>query len=156
MHLTSMPHVYLRTDLRNTSIESASLAGIGQSSTHTVSSNILAKIPVSFDYINYVAPGTDEFFIYLPQKNIPSIRLFLTDHKGRRLGRSINSTNSLTAAGSGTKQSSIGPLSFTATLRIDSVQRSQPNTIQTPGLPRSIPGRKLGPGFVTSEMTLAE
>ena len=105
---------------------------------------------MAHEYIQYVAPGVDEFFMYLPQKSIPSIRLFITDHKGRPLGRPANS-GSNTAAGTGTKQSVTGPMHFTATLRIDTVQRSPPGTLRTPNIPRNIPGSKVGPQYLLSE-----
>ena len=105
---------------------------------------------MSYEYINYAAPGSDEFFVFLPQKNISSMRFFLTDHKGRPLGRMAGS-NSKTASGTGTGQSTTGPMHFTATVRIDTVQRTPPNTLKTDPIPRPIPGRNLGPGYVQKE-----
>jgi len=141
MQLTSLPHLYVRTDLHNTAIQSSSLNGTG-SSTHTISSNILAKIPMSFSQINYAAPGIDEFFMYLPQRTISSLRLTLTDHKNRALGRV------------GNNQGKTGPLFFTATIRVDVIQRTPPNTLKSTPIPRSIPGSKLGPGFLRDELML--
>ena len=100
--------------------------------------------------MNYAAPGSDEFFVYLPQKSISSMKFFLTDHKGRPLGRMAGSS-SKTASGSGVGQSTTGPMHFTATLRIDTVQRSQPNTLKTNPISRPIAGRNLGPGYVQKE-----
>ena len=152
MQKTSFPHLYVRTDLRNTAIESSSLSGaLGNTSTHTISSNILAKIPMSYEYIQYVAPGIDEFFMYLPQRTLSSMRLFLTDHKGRPLGRQAGS-NSKTAAGTGTTQSVTGPMHFTATIRIDTIQRHPPGHLKTQPIPRSIPASKVGPGYLLSEI----
>ena len=85
----------------------------------------------------------DEFFVYLPQKSLSSLRLFLTDSKGRPLGRIANST-SKTAAGSGTAQSTKGNLHFSATLRLDTMQKQHPNTIRTQKEPQTIPGRFTG------------
>ena len=152
MQRTSFPHLFVRTDLRNTAIESSSLSGaLGSTSTHTISSNILAKIPMSYEYIQYAAPGIDEFFMYLPQRTISSMRLFLTDHKGRLLGRQAGS-GSQTAAGTGTKQSTVGPMHFTCTIRIDTIQRHPPGHLKTPPIPRSIPASKVGPGYLLGEI----
>jgi hypothetical protein len=152
MQRTSFPHLYVRTDLRNTSIESSSLSGaLGSTSTHTISSNILAKIPMTYEYIQYVSPGIDEFFVFLPQRTISSMRLFITDHKGRPLGRKAGS-GSKTAAGSGTKQSTVGPLHFSATIRIDTIQRFPPGHLKTPPIPKSIPASKVGPNYLLGEI----
>ena len=152
MQRTSFPHLYVRTDLRNTSIESSSLSGaLGSTSTHTISSNILAKIPMSYEYIQYAQPGIDEFFMYLPQRTISSMKLFLTDHKGRPLGRQAGS-GSNTAAGTGAKQSTAGPMHFSATIRIDTIQRMPPGHLKTPSIPRSVPASKVGPGYLLGEI----
>ena len=139
-------HIYVRTDLRSNNVETASLsAATGPYSAHTLSSNILAKVPVDIEFVQFSNAGsTDEFFVTLAQRGLSSMRLYLTDSKGRPLGRPAGS-GSKTAAGSGSAQSTLGNLSFTATLRIDVIQASQPNELQTPSIPRPIPGRFIKP-----------
>ena len=139
-------HVYVRTDLRSNNVETSSLsAGTGPYDSHTLTSNILAKIPVDIEFCQFTNAGsTDEYFVTLPQRGLSNLRLYLTDSKGRPLGRPSGSA-SKTAAGTGTAQSTLGNLSFTATLRIDVIQASQPNELQTPPIPRPIPGRFIRP-----------
>ena len=87
------------------------------------------------------------FGTYGPQKDVGVgmiFRLFLTDSRGRPLGRTPGS-NSKTAAGGGTAQSTTGNLSFSCTLRLDVIQKMQPNTLQTPKPQQPIPARFTGP-----------
>ena len=139
MHTVTDPNMYLRTDLRSTNIEMASLsAARGPFDGHTLSSNVLAKIPLQREVISMVASGPhDEFFVFLPQKSISTLRLYLTDHKGRPLGRPYGSA-SKTAAGTGAAQSLTGSLHFSATLRLDVIQRTPPHHLHTRPIPRRI------------------
>ena len=139
MQLTSLKHVYVRTDLTNTSLQSSSLNGVRAPSTHTINSNILAKIPMELRDVSYAA-FYDEFFITLPQHTISSIRLFLTDHKGRPL------------AMLGANHATTGPMHFTATLRIDTIMRTPPGTLKTRPIPKTVPTSKLGPFYATNDM----
>ena len=142
MQLTSMKHMYLRCDLPNTNLQSSSLSNTDHGDHHTVNSNILAKIPMGFTQINYVSPVESEFFLNLSQKTIPSVRLFLTDHRGRSIPK-LNAQHALH-----------GPMHFSATIRFDTILRTPPNTLKTPGISRTVPGSKLGPGFVTNKVYL--
>ena len=139
-------HIFLRTDLRNNNIETASLSSAtGPYQCHTLTSNIIAKIPIDVEFCSMVQSGPhDEFFVTLPQRSLNTLRLFLTDSKGRPLGRIAGSTDR-TAAGTGTAQSTTGNLHFSCTLRLDVIQKQMPNTIQTPPVPQPIPGRFTGP-----------
>ena len=139
-------HIFLRTDLRNNNIETASLSSAtGPYQCHTLTSNIIAKIPIDVEFCSMVQSGPhDEFFVTLPQRSLNTLRLFLTDSKGRPLGRTAGSTGR-TAAGTGTAQSTTGNLHFSCTLRLDVIQKQMPNTIQTPPVPQPIPGRFTGP-----------
>ena len=139
-------HIFVRTDLRSNNIESASLSSAtGPYQCHTLTSNILAKIPIDVEFCSMTQSGPhDEFFCMLGQRSLTSLRLFLTDSRGRPLGRSAGST-SKTAAGIGTAQSTLGNLSFQCTLRLDVIQKMMPNTLQTAKPPQPIPGRFSGP-----------
>ena len=148
MQKTSDPYIYLRTDLRNNNIESKSLSGsLGTTSGHTLTSNIIAKIPNDFEHIHFVQSGAhDEHFAFLPQKNLSTIRLFLTDHAGRPLGDRSANSQSQTAFGAGLSQSISGNLFFQATLRIDTILRSPPSQLQTRPIPQTITDQtKIGP-----------
>ena len=84
---------------------------------------------------------TDRVFeLPLGQSNVSAIRLFITDRHGRPLGRGFNDP-SLTATGTGTKQSELGNLNFSCVIRADVVQISSPNVGRTPE------GKDRGNGF---------
>ena len=140
-------HLYVRTDVNNNNIETASLsAATGPYQTHTLTSNILAKIPLDVEFCAFSSSSAvDEFYVNLRQKEISTLRLFLTDSKGRKLGRNSESAASQTAAGTGSAQSTRGNLFFSATLRIDVIRRMQVNELQSAPIPRPIPSRRIGP-----------
>ena len=140
MQKTSLKHIYMRTDLKNTNLQSSSLNGAQAPSTHTTNSNILAKFPMAFEQINYASPGQDEFFIFLPQHTISSLRLYLTDHRNRPLARN------------GPNQATSGPMHFTATVRIDTLMRTPPAQLKTRPIPKTVPTRNLGPFYVTNDL----
>ena len=134
--------VYLRCiGIPNTSIESLGL--MNPSETHrtdTTDSDILAKIPVDVEYCNYDAQSGREFFMNIRQKNVANLRLRLTDRHNRPLGRAFNSS-ALTASGSGTKQSTLGNLSFSAVIRVDVVQQRQIHELETTPVPERTASR---------------
>ena len=131
MQRHSEAHVFLRTDLSSSNIETASLASSsGPYSSHTLGSNILGMFELDTEYIHFTSSTDSEFSIVLTQRNLSSLRLYLTDSKNRPLGRASGSSNQ-TAAGLGLAQSTLGNLSFTAMIRIDIMQFSVPRGLQT-------------------------
>ena len=124
--------VYLRAGgLPNTSLESTSLAHPTENHrTDTVESDILARIPVDVEYCNFDAQVGREYFMNTRQKQINVLNLRLTDSKNRPLGRAFGSS-SKTAAGSGTEQSTLGNLSFSAVIRVDVVQQREIKELET-------------------------
>ena len=137
-------HIYLRTDLPSTNIETASLSSAtGPYQSHTLGSNILGFFEVDHEYIHFESFTDSEFFLVLTQRNLSSIRLFLTDAKNRPLGRGAGS-GSKTAAGSGSSQSTLGNLSFKALIRIDTVQATIPRMLNSKPTPRFVNAKKTG------------
>ena len=134
--------VYLRcTGLPNTNIETQGLNDPSERfNTDTIDSDILAKIPVDVEYCNYDAPTLRDFFINIRQKSVASLRLRLTDRHNRPLGRAYRSS-SLTATGTGTKQSTLGNLSFSAVIRLDIIQQRHILELDTPSIPQTTPSR---------------
>ena len=130
-------HVYLRCGQQNNGIETAVLSdGTGPYLTQTLTSNIMAKIPVGIETTSCFANAEREYFVNLQQRRLSTLTLFLTDSRNRPLGRLAGSASG-TAAGSQTGgllnsnlQSTQGNLFFTATIRIDVVQVSFPNQLQ--------------------------
>tara|TARA_R100000278_G_scaffold109630_3_gene86690 strand:- start:69 stop:1142 length:1074 start_codon:yes stop_codon:yes gene_type:complete len=141
MQRSTDSHITLRCSLPNTNIETSSFAG-GNLNSHTMSSNILAMIPVDFEFTQFNSSTDNEFFLNLTTQNLSSLRLFLRDHKNRPLGRLLGSS-SQTAAGSGTSQSTLGNLNFRAIIRIDVIQQMIPRTLHSKPEPQTIPGRFL-------------
>ena len=151
MQLVTEPHVYLRCSLGQNGLES-SILGTDDTTYNNdiVGSNILAKIQRNVENYSYSGNSPDEFFLTLQQRKLNSIGLFLTDSKSRPLGRAKGAGTG-TAAGLETtaganseinylseKQSSLGNLYFTATIRIDIIKMSSPNKLESepPSLPQ--------------------
>jgi hypothetical protein len=160
MQLTSEPHVYLRTTLGQNGLESAILARDDTNyNSEIIGSDILAKIPRNLESFTYEANGnTEDFFIYYQQRKLNQIRLYLTDSKGRPIGRpgvadTLTVFGSGTAAGLESAPPSIPPLStdrttfvkatqntqgnmyFTSTLKIQIIKKSSPTLLETPMIP---------------------
>ena len=160
MQLTTEPHVYLRTTLGQNGLESSILARDDVNyNTEIIGSDILAKIPRNLESFTYVANGSAaDFFIYYQQRKLNQIRLYLTDSKGRPIGRA-GVADTLTVFGSGTaaglegtapsipplttdrltfvntKQNTLGNMYFTATLKIEIIKKSSPTLLDFPPPP---------------------
>ena len=170
MQLTSEPHVYLRTTLGQNGLESAVLSKDATSyNTEIIGSDILAKIPRNLESFSYSANGgNDDFFILYQQRKLNQIRLYLTDSKGRPIGRpgvadTVAALTSGTAAGLegtapsipplstdkitfvNTDQNTIGNMYFTTTLKVEIIKKSSPQLLETepPPLP-PIPSKASG------------
>lgn len=160
MQLTSEPHVYLRTTLGQNGLESAVLSKDATSyNTEIIGSDILAKIPRNLESFSYSANGgNDDFFILYQQRKLNQIRLYLTDSKGRPIGRpgiadTIAALTSGTAAGLegtapaipplstdkitfvNTDQNTTGNMYFTTTLKVEIIKKSTPQLLETEAPP---------------------
>ena len=144
MQRTTEHHVFLRTDLPSTNIESASLSqATGPYDSHTLGSNIFAMLPLDVEYVSYESQTASEYTMLLTTRQLSAIKLYLTDSKNRPLGRVAHS-GSKTAAGSGTAQSTLGNLSFRAMIRLDVVQVALPGTLQSRPVQRTTPAKSTG------------
>lgn len=157
MQLVTEPHVYLRCTLGQNGLESSILASDETVyNNDIVASNILAKIARTTESFSYAGNQSGEFFVTLQQRKLNSIGLFLTDSKSRPIGRSKNSGTGTSAGLEATpvgdtlpyeseKQSTLGNLYFTATIRIDIVKVYNPNTLgsEPPPMPQ-FPSRASG------------
>jgi len=134
------PYIYLRCGAVNSNLESAVLSNDdGKYNKDVINSNILAKIPKDVEFCNYEIKE-NEFFIKLQQRNLSTLRLFLTDSKGRKIGRKFR-THDQTAAGTGANQSTLGNLFFNATLRFDIIKTQNKHYLETKPLPPPLPAR---------------
>lgn len=149
---TAEPFVYLRCNLSQTGgLETAGLSTdlITKSTNNSdiTVSNILGKFRRDTEFISYSSTGDDEFFINLQQRKLSSMKLTLTDSKGRAIGQP---TNGGTSAGlqSGidtfvsTKQDTLGNLNFSATIRVDIIHMNTIAKLETAPLPLPLPARK--------------
>ena len=126
----SQHHIYLRTSLTNTNIETAGFGSPGfDPQMDTDHSSILGRIPLQDEVIFYEAQTGREYFLNLRQKNVSFMKLYLTDEHNRALP--------LFAGQNAHK----GTCRFTATLRIDVVQVRMPNEFETPPYVSGIPPR---------------
>lgn len=147
MQLSTDSHICLRTDLPNSNIETSSfMRGTGPHNykSQTLSSNILAMIPQDTQFTNFTTATDNEYFLYSTVRNLTSMRLFLTDHRGRKLGRNEHNRGTGTAAGIGLYQSTLGNLSFRAVIRVDVIQALIPNTLQSEPFKPTVPARLTG------------
>ena len=94
-------------------------------------SDILGRVVVDREYVQYTAQTGREFFLDIHQKNMSNLRLKLTDSRNRPLVRS----------GSGTQQATLGNLEFSAVIRIDVIKKKQVNELETVRHEPSVPAR---------------
>jgi hypothetical protein len=129
----TIEHVYMRClGIPNTSIETLGLADPTEShKSDTTDSDILARVPVATEYCTYEAQSGREFFMNIRQKVVPNLHFRLTDRHNRPLGRGSSNASSKTASGSGSNQSTLGNLSFSAVIRFDIIQQRHIKELET-------------------------
>ena len=151
MQRLSDPYVYLRCNNAQNGLEMSVLSNDrGTYATDVLNSDILAKLFKDTEFINYDSNTGNEYFIHLQQRKVSNLRLFLTDSKGRKLGRTSAERNLGTAAGlvdasldfENNNQSTLGNLYFTAVLRVDIVKNSMPVKLETPRIQPLLPARE--------------
>ncbi len=143
------PNVYVRVGNTQNGLESIVLSDpVGDTSTgryvgESLNSNILAKIHRDVEFISFETGSSDEYFVNLQQRRLSTLRIFLTDARGRPLGRPIHSTSG-TASGledangdvESDEQSTIGNLFFSATIKCEIIKVRDPHMLQsTPPAP---------------------
>ena len=138
---SSEEHIFLRCDLPNNNLESASYTvSKTDHSTHVVSSDILAKIPIDHEFCNYNSMTGKEFLLNIPNKSINTMRFTLRDSKDRFIGRASGNTS----AGSGTTQNTLGSLNCSFVLKIEIIQSYNPRKLITEPVPTPINAKKIG------------
>ena len=151
MQRMSDPFVYVRCENTSNGLEMSVLdSASGATGPDVVNSNILAKINRDVEFISYSAQQDLEFFLNLQQRRLSHLHLFLTDSKGRRLGR-LTGNESGTAAGredladdsfTSDLQSTQGNLFFTAVMRVDVIRVRDPKGLETVPPPFPQPARE--------------
>ena len=138
---STMPFVYIRAPgVLNTNIETQGLRNSSDNHNSDVAhSDILGRAVVeSNEWVQFTAQSERDFFIDIHQKQLNVLRLRLTDSKNRSIGRR-GGTN--TATGTGTEQSTLGNLSFSAVLRFDIIKRKSVHHLETEHYQPPIPAR---------------
>ena len=136
------PYVYLRCNNAQNGLEMSVLSNDrGSYNADIINSDILAKVFKDVEFINYISATGEEYFMNLQQRKLSNLRLFLTDSKGRKLGRLSTERDLGTAAGKETSgvfdnkfQSTLGNLYFTAVLRVDIIKMFEPAKLQSVGV----------------------
>jgi hypothetical protein len=151
MQRLSDPYVYLRCNNAQSGLEMSVLSNDrGRYNTDIINSDIFAKLFNNVEYINYESNTGEEYFINLQQRKLANLRLFLTDSKGRKLGRTSEQRNLGTAAGltdsnlnfESNSQSKTGNLNFTAVIRVDIIKNRSPVKLESEGIAPAKPARK--------------
>jgi len=151
MQRMSDPYVYLRCENVSNGLEMSVLdSAIGAAGPDVINSNILAKISRDVEFISYNAQTDMEYFLNLQQRRLSHLHLFLTDSKGRKLGR-LPGNESGTAAGredlaedsfTSDVQSTQGNLYFTAVVKVDVIRVRNPKGLETVPPPFPHPARE--------------
>tara|TARA_R110001599_G_scaffold220152_1_gene418486 strand:- start:533 stop:1693 length:1161 start_codon:yes stop_codon:yes gene_type:complete len=160
MQRLSDPYVYLRCNNAQNGLEMSVLSNDrGLYNADIINSDIFAKLFKDVEYINYESNTGDEYFLNLQQRKLANLRLFLTDSKGRKLGRTSGQRDLGTAAGlldssldfESNLQNKTGNLNFTAVIRVDIVKNRNPVKLESEGLPPALPARKTQSTLVWSD-----
>ncbi len=150
----SLNHLYLRTDLVSTGIETHSLSSTFRNRSHNdaITSSILARIPINDimlgSAINYDSQVGQEFFIHCKQKVINTIRFRLTDNHDQAL-TTLGGGKTATGARDvsyqllplAANQSTLGNMSFTCVIRVDIVRDTTPELLKTKPYQNPVPAR---------------
>ena len=151
MQRLSDPYVYLRCNNAQSGLEMSVLSNDrGIYNSDIINSDIFAKLFRDVEYINYESNTGEEYFMNLQQRKLANLRLFLTDSKGRKLGRTSTQRDLGTAAGltdssldfESNLQNKTGNLFFTAVIRVDIVKNRSPVKLETEGIRPPLPARE--------------
>lgn len=147
MQRMSDPYVYVRCENVSNGLEMGVLdSAKGVPNADVINSNILGKVFRDVEFISYHSQTGDEYFINLQQRRLSHLHLFLTDSKGRRLGRLTGDTSNTAAGRAGSaedsfasdNQATTGNLYFTAVVKVDVIRVRTPQGLQSapPGFPQ--------------------
>ena len=151
MQRLSDPYVYLRCNNAQSGLEMSVLSNDrGLYNSDIINSDIFAKLFKHVEYINYESNTGDEYFINLQQRKLASLRFFLTDSKGRKLGRTSGQRDLGTAAGltdtnlafESNTQNKTGNLNFTAVIRVEIIKNRSPVKLESEGIAPPLPARR--------------
>jgi len=119
---------YLRCDAVNNNLEMAGLS-LGLMPTNVSSiltSDCFAKIFIDHEFCQYNTGTGKEFMLNLPNRTINSLHFYITDSKGRPLGRAIGSQSSTSA---GSAQTTTGNFNCSFVVKVEIIQAFRPNKL---------------------------
>ena len=157
MQRLSDPYVYLRCNNAQSGLEMSVLSNDrGLYNSDIINSDIFAKLFKDVEYINYESNTGEEYFMNLQQRKLANLRLFLTDSKGRKLGRTSTQRDLGTSAGltdgnldfESNLQNKTGNLFFTAVIRVDIVKNRSPVKLESEGIKPPLPASKAQSTYV--------
>ena len=144
---STIPYIYIRAPgLVSKNIETQGLQDPDKNAHKgdTVHSDILGRAVCDQEWVQYTAGTGREFFLDINQRHLTHIQFRLTDSRNRPIGRKLDHHTSKTASGTGTNQSTLGNLEFSACVRIDIIKKRQANEFSTNKYQPTVPARFSG------------
>ena len=142
---SSQQNVYLRSDATNTNIQTESF---NSGNTDTVgansmsASNILGRMTIDNNFVNFTTGTQMEYFITITSKQISHLRLYITDSHGRVIPQNIKYTNNVPTIAN-PSQLNLGNRSWEGVIKVDIVQYmgGQNNYLDSAGIVYTTPAR---------------
>jgi hypothetical protein len=126
--LSTDTQIYLRTDVQNTNLQTASYNAQqfvqAQERSALESSRILAKITIQQDYANFVSKTASEFTLMVQAKQLTHFRLFITDSHGRLIPPNNNPLVTFNTTNLEASQDKLGNRNFECTIRVDIMENT--------------------------------
>ena len=143
--LSSQQNVYLRTDATNTNIQTESFNSGNTDSVGANSmsaSNILGRMTIDNQFVNFTTGTQMEYFITITSKQITHLRLYITDSHGRTIPQNIKYANNIPVI-TNPSQLILGNRSWEGVIKVDIVQYmgGQNNYLDSGGVAHSVPAR---------------
>jgi hypothetical protein len=147
--LSSQQNMYLRTDINNTNIQTESfVAGStdNTSASSLSSSNILGRMVIDNQFVNFTTGTQMEYFVSLTTKQITHMRLYITDSHGRDIPPNVQTLNNADQSPvypALTAQSTLGNRSWEGVIKVDIVQfmGGQNQKLESAPVVHSVPAR---------------
>ena len=143
--LSSQQNMYLRTDVNNTNIQTESfVAGSTDNGTSTLSSsNILGRMIIDNQFVNFTTASQMEYFVALTTKQITHMRLYITDSHNRTVPPNVQSTKNVIDDSLANSQTTLGNRSWEGVIKVDIVQYmgGQNNVLQSAPVQHTVPAR---------------
>ena len=150
LQLSTQQNVYLRTNLTNTNIQTESYSAGStdvKNQSQMASSDILGRMIVDNEFINYTTGTQLEYFVNLSARSLQFMKLFLTDSHSRIIPNNVKyletPVGSINTPAYTDNQATLGSRSWEGVIKIDIVQfmGGQNNVLQSELPVNTIPAR---------------